>query len=342
MKPMKLTDVGSTVGDVEPYLASPHWILQQKHDGARMLAIYQHGELSFFNGSGGPMTFSAAKLKLPNLRQELLVDIGAYSLENLILDGELIIETGVYHVFDILYARLREDLFTPPASVLDREIIGGLEPLSYRLDKLHNRFHGLQSPYLHFAVTARTPEEKRALWAKINESNVEGAISKRLDSVYEYGTRTKYWVKHKLVKSADVVVTNVERTFDHKGMVTHGSAELAVPIDPMNDPEPIVNARGKRAAMPAGYTPAGISDTVIIDLPKGFSYAPRELLPVGNASLIGKELTIAVGSVVEVEYLYFTGIAMVQPRIVRERFDKPAEDCDLAQFPTYTRTVVTA
>ena len=68
-----------------------------------------------------------------------------------------------------------------------------------------------------------------------------------------------------------------------------------------------------------------------------YTFDPRTKLPVGNSSLIGKDLSITDGSVVEIEYLYWTGKAVIQPRIIRKREDKPAGQCDLSQFPAYTR-----
>lgn len=338
MKPMKLTDVGL---DVEPYLVDANWIMQQKHDGARMLAVFELGELVFLNGSGGPMSFSAAKLKLPALEKHLTRDLVALGVKAATFDGELLIEEGVYHIFDVISLRWDTASFTTEAA---RESEGwavrGNEPWRWRDSVLRSTLSSLEGSLVRFAVTARTEDEKRALWAAINDAAVEGAVSKHLESLWEAGTRTTQWVKHKLVKTGDVVVTTVQRTFKADGVtLSHGKAELAVPIAFGDDPLPFVNAKGKRAA--AILLPTEADPDALITGPKGFEYRPRDLLPVGNASLIGKELTINVGSVVEVNYLYWTGDAMVQPRIVRQRFDKTAGECDLTQFPEYTRKVVT-
>lgn len=334
MKPMKLTDVGT---DVEPYLVDPEWVMQQKHDGARMLAVYQLGELTFLNGSGGLMSFSAAKLKLPELEKHMIRDLQALEVANATFDGELLIEEGVYHIFDVISLRWDTARFTTDAA---RESEGwailGHEHWKWRDAVLRSTLASLEGSLVRFAVTARTEAEKRELWAAINEAAVEGAVSKHVGSFWVEGTRTTQWVKHKLVKAADVVVTAVQRTFKADGVtLSHGKAELAVPIEFDDDPLPYVNAKGKRASR---YQLPATIDAIN---KSGWRLEPRNLLPVGNASLIGKELTIDVGSVVEVNYLYWTGDAMVQPRIVRERFDKGASECNLAQFPEYTRTVVT-
>lgn len=61
---------------------------------------------------------------------------------------------------------------------------------------------------------------------------------------------------------------------------------------------------------------------------------------ISRASLIGKDPMIAPGDVVEVEYLAWTGASLLQPRIVRRRPDKTAEDCILGQFMTYSREAI--
>src|SRR5699024_1491297 len=88
-----------------------------------------------------------------------------------------------------------------------------------------------------------TESGKRALWQSICEQGVEGAVAKRQDGLYEQGKRVKHQVKLKLVKTADVIVTGITNWTK-----TTGSAELSVTIDPADDPEPWVDANGKRTA----------------------------------------------------------------------------------------------
>jgi len=315
MKPMKLTDVGPEAA--VQYITSPDWIMQQKMDGARMMVIYRDDTFLFTNDGVKPIAFSAAKLRLPALEASLRLDVEALGITEMVLDGELIIEDGIYHAFDLLSLR---QIYEP--------VVTGDEPWHVRDAAL--RRLSLESAVVQFSPTARTHPEKAEMWKAINDTGVEGAVSKHVNSIYVGGTRTKEWVKHKLVKTADVTVTDVSRVFDHKGMVTHGSAELSVPIRQEEDPQPYRNVKDKRLT---GQEYRGLSLTKMAT----FAHRPRTMLPVGNASLIGKELTIEVGSVVEVNYLFWTGDAMIQPRIVCHRNDKTAAECDLDQFPAYTR-----
>ena len=65
-------------------------------------------------------------------------------------------------------------------------------------------------------------------------------------------------------------------------------------------------------------------------------YSDGQWLKVGRCSLIGKP-EVEVGSVITVKYLYWTGAAVVQPRMVWLRHDKAPEECTIDQFATYSK-----
>jgi len=322
---MKLTDVGPEAA--ARFINDGEWIMQQKMDGARVMIVAEKMEdgryyFLFTNDGHHPIKFAAAVQKIDALKDHLTADFGALNVDSIILDGELIIEDGVYHAFDILHLSQ-----------------WGIQTIDVSKHKLLKRLEVLHSLPIHgslvrHAPIAWTPEEKQELWQNVNEMGVEGAISKRLDSMYVGGTRSKDWVKHKLVKTADVIVASLDRTFkEGTSIVSHGSAALVVKIDPREDPEPWVHLTTCRRTDPATWKALPAKKMA------QYTFDPRSELPVGNASLIGKDLTIDVGSVVEIEYLYWTGKAVIQPRITRKREDKRPFDCRLDQFPAYTRQV---
>lgn len=299
-KIMKLSDVGSSDAEVEQYLSSPHWVLQQKFDGTRIQAQWNPAtqEIRFSNNGIDGVTHAAAKLKLPALELELRPMLEAWIIP-VTIEGELLIRTGEFVVWDMLEG---DD---PDKWGTTRERLEKLtELLSYTAGPHH------EWRLVKLSPTARTEEEKRRLWAEINLANVEGAVSKHLDSEYQPGIRSAMWVKHKLVKTADLVVLSVTREFKPNSTVVHkGSASL-------------------------GYVDSR------------FPYAGPQ--PIASASLIGKDLTIAEGDVVEVAFLYREpGGGLVQPRITCKRWDfatetgdkKPGE-CTEDQFPVYSRQVV--
>src|SRR5699024_1361467 len=73
----------------------------------------------------------------------------------------------------------------------------------------------------------------------------------------------------------------------------------------------------------------------------GFIHPNGDRVTISRASMIGKDPTIQVGDVVEVDYLAWTGASLLQPRIIRKRYDKRAGDCNMDQFAPYTRKVAT-
>lgn len=318
MKPMKLTDVGIEPATLERLFTDPNYVMQQKHDGARMVTVWDGETLLFTNDGVGPIKFSAAKLRLPALEDQLRPYLEKLEIQRAVFDGELIIETGQYIVFDLV--ELTQE---------GVETIDATRALNYRLATLESILED-ELELVTVTPTAYSEVEKRTMWDLINLANVEGAVSKWLLSHYLPGTRTKEWVKHKLVKTADVVVTEVARTFKPNGVVETGSAELAVKIE--FDHTPWTDGKRWISGLERDALPEKKRET--------FTIQPRAWLPIGSASLIGKDLTIDVGDVVEIAYLYWTGEAPIQPRIMRKRDDKLAVDCDLWQFPEYSRAVV--
>jgi bifunctional non-homologous end joining protein LigD len=61
------------------------------------------------------------------------------------------------------------------------------------------------------SVVADDPTE---FLERVAELELEGVVSKRLDSSYRPGRRTRAWIKHKLRREERLVVTGVRRTAD--------------------------------------------------------------------------------------------------------------------------------
>lgn len=340
LKPMKMTDVSVTTAD--QYINDPAYVMEQKMDGARALISWSspvdlEGTFTWQASGGGPLKFSAAVQHIDKIQAILRRLFNANEVWGIVLDGELMVEEGELRIFDMPYVSYLGDDENPTVQPDDS--------FEHRRAELIELFQYENDESGVFPVTqAMSSEAKRMMWERINAAGVEGAMVKRLDAPYESGVRTKSQLKLKLVKSADVIVTKVERRFDHKGMVTHGSAELAVIIQPSQDPRPYVSqVTGKRLKV-SEYEEL-LNSTVKSKQARALAheFKPRDLLPVGAASLIGKELTIDSKSIVEVNYLYWTGDALVQPRIVRERRvpeEKTHLECTLNQLPEYSRAAV--
>lgn len=73
----------------------------------------------------------------------------------------------------------------------------------------------------------------------------------------------------------------------------------------------------------------------------GLIHPNGDRVTISRASMIGKDPTIQVGDVVEVDYLAWTGASLLQPRIIRKRYDKYPNNCTADQFAPYSRKAVT-
>ena len=71
----------------------------------------------------------------------------------------------------------------------------------------------------------------------------------------------------------------------------------------------------------------------------GFIHPNGDRVTISRASMIGKDPSIKVGDVVEVDYLAWTGSSLLQPRIIKKRFDKSPTACTMDQFAPYSRKV---
>lgn len=315
LKPMKVSHAADEV--VSVLLEDPRWVLEQKMDGARALAVVTFpadgpAQVEWLSSSGGPLKFAAAVQHLANIENDLIMPLQVGAVDEVILDGEIIVSTGEFHLFDM------------PHLVADSHTrVTPEHTYGWRRQMLAELFDGWDhSGAIRQVASAGTSHDKQALWAAIQAQGAEGAILKHVDGTYRSGIRTKEQVKAKLVKTADLVVLSANRTFKDNGVVHTGSAGLGVYVTP----EYVQDNPGKYT-IPAGG-----------DLHEG-----PFILPIVSASLIGKDLTIAQGDVVEVAYLYRDAKGgLIQPRILRKRLaeEKRPEDCTLEQFPTYSRATV--
>jgi len=267
---------GAEVSDVERFVADDEWAFEQKMDGTRGLAVITSANVWWpgYNGRGS-LAHTAATQHWPRINPVLMRLMQGASGE-LVLDGEVMIETGEYRVWDVPYLRM-----------------DGVEHVR-PTDPFHERRKALLGIALDFTdpvaliPQARGRWEKKAMLERVHAGGGEGLMAKRLDSAYESAGRSMALQKIKFVSTADVVVTASTRSRNAAGRET-GSFAFSV------------------------YNEAG------------------ELVPLGACSAIGKP-EVAVGDVIEVKYLSYWGGALVQPRMVRVRDDKPAEACVLTQL----------
>lgn len=278
--------------DVQEWIDHPDVVFEQKFDGTRVLAIVTAAGVEFRQSTGKPLTHAAAKLHLPSLTA-VLGNLMLDTPGEMVLDGELLIRTGSFHIFDMPFLGFGGTPLVEP-----------IHPFRHRRKFLLNLRDDVRESHVTVVNQARGPEQKRPMYDAVRAANAEGIIAKSLDGPYEPGKRVKHTVKIKLVKTADVVVTAVDRPDAKHGSFTFGVADFA----------------------------AHSVDEIINGVP---------IKVLGKCSAIGKP-NARVGDVIEVAYLYrepATG-GLVQPRMMLIREDKAAADCTIDQFPDYSREAV--
>lgn len=270
-KGMEYKDQSGNEPLIEQLIEDDGWVMQQKFDGTRSMIHLTDGLVAQRNGK--PLKHTAATQWVPSIIDKLRsLDLMG---DRMILDCELIIETGHIYIFDVVDPDNLE------------------EPLSSRLNKLEELHdliitEKLQSGTalgIHVVDSHYLPERKRMLIEACRDR--EGVVAKKLSAPYHSGIRTTDVLKLKNTHTADMVVLSLSQS-------------------PLS---------------------AGL----------GFIHPNGDRVTISRASMIGKDPTIQVGDVVEVDYLAWTGASLLQPRIIRKRYDKNPAACNMDQFAPYSR-----
>lgn len=196
---------------IDDLVALPDTVFEQKCDGIRALVVISHSGVTFHTHGGRPLRSSAAAQWFSQIERQLLK---LYSPEyrefEVVLDGEIMIEDGHLHLFDMPYLKIEDSELKP------------VMPFSYRrayLESVYKTLAERGADKVSIVKQARTVEEKRALAQAIYDNCGEGVMVKHLDSPYNEGERVKHSLKCKFVRTADVVVTgrNVGESTGAKG-----------------------------------------------------------------------------------------------------------------------------
>lgn len=195
--PMNLTE--GDITQIEEYIYDEDWVFQQKFDGMRVSFVYHDGDFRWVTRGGKPMKSAAALLHLPEIGKTLSRLCRVRRLDSLILDGEIVTHTGIFHVFDLAYLQAIQSN-------------SGLVPIrnnttfNWRETQLWSL---LKDHHLENVERVRTPTTvagKREMFQAAKEAGVEGIVAKRSKSEYVQGARSKDQLKFKFVQTADVVV----------------------------------------------------------------------------------------------------------------------------------------
>jgi bifunctional non-homologous end joining protein LigD len=179
LKPQLLNPID--VDEMEAYITSDDWLVQEKLDGKRIMV-----EVSF-----GKVTASNRRSWKVGIPQDVADELSKF--EDCILDGELV--GGVYYVFDCLGHNgedLRSDSYMNRFNRLVESVIG--DRMLYQVD---------------IVPTAYSMDDKRALIASLQHN--EGVVFKELSAAYSVGRPNKLGsqLKCKFWSSATCVVSAV-------------------------------------------------------------------------------------------------------------------------------------
>jgi len=157
------------------------WAFTQKLDGTRALIVSEPGTTRAFGRSGRRTALPLAK------------EVGRLPA-GIVLDGELM-KDGTLYLFDAprveLAGTVLVDFATPYASRLKvlAELVRQVWPRNANIRPV---------PY------ATSAEHKLKLFKSLLDSNAEGIVARKMDSVYRPGVRSSDMVKIKFTKTADV------------------------------------------------------------------------------------------------------------------------------------------
>jgi len=165
------------------------WLHEVKFDGFRLLSSKDGDRVEFYTRNGHRWSD-----KFPAIAAE----VRQLKAERLWLDGEIVVMTGegrscfgslqmaiaeknqsclAYYVFDLLFQ--------------ERNLC--LEPLEVRKHMLHDLVHNTWNLYYVDFQRGYGPEFFEAACAQ----QLEGIVSKKADSIYRPGTRSRTWLKSK-------------------------------------------------------------------------------------------------------------------------------------------------
>ena len=207
--------------------ASADWVHQVKFDGVRCILANGDGAIHLWSRHGTPCTRQFPEfqsLRLP---------------PSVILDGELIVVSSGWTDFDAAMERFMAKKVhkivhlasTTPAHFVAFDILGidGDSVMSRPLRERQALLSSVVEPRDVISV-CQSFEDGQALFESTRQLGWEGVVSKRLDSPYRPGMRSKDWLKAKHYSVAQMDVVAVRREpygllVEHEGQ-TVGVVEL--------------------------------------------------------------------------------------------------------------------
>jgi ATP-dependent DNA ligase len=255
---------------VQRLMLDSNWGWQEKHNGDRRIVAKAGNIIQDYNRKGD---------RGKGLSPEIVAALRQHPLPQFVIDCEFIgkgIHEPRLHVFDALHLG-------------DYNVVN--EKYRTRLDYIHASFDGFY-PLILPIYTAFTPEDKTALFERLQAEFAEGFVMKDLNAPYRQSNRQgtlRFNYRYKFIKDLDCVVIGDSTKRDDKGMLKN-SVRLGL-------------------FMPNGH----LKDICGATKKSSFLLKPGDVV----------ELAYLCGT---------GNLDVVEPRIVRKRDDKLPEQCTIDQI----------
>lgn len=291
----------------EPF-KQPNYIIQEKFDGTRIIAINQ--------GNGWQLFTRHWKNEISSRFPEIIKELSKIKSNDIILDGELTFFKNGKNIFMTVLAKPETK-----ANLVGRLMLfdilrynGDLtkSPLTDRI-KVLNKVVPM-GKYVTVIETVHTPASFKKVYDKIIKNNGEGVMMKKEDSRYVYDSRQD-WIKIKGTYTEDVIVVGItEGTGKRKA--TFGALILA-----QYDKNKQLKIVGRAS---------GFDDATLAKLYSIIMKMPAQNYP--NFNIPDAKRWVSPKMIVEVKFMERTPNGILRhPRIIRMRDDKIPSDCKVVK-----------
>ncbi|MFI2233512.1 ATP-dependent DNA ligase [Nocardia testacea] len=197
--PRGLTPMLATSGEVAA-LPESEWVFERKWDGFRLIVEIEAGQLRLRSRTGHDVTEQYPQLA------ELAAALDGHRV---VLDGEIIVRDpdGAVNVA-LLKANPRRAEFV----AFDLLYLDGTSLLRKRYRDRRRVLEALAATAPALQVAAPYEGSGADAVRQSEQEGVEGVVAKKVDSVYQPGTRGRTWVKHRNWRSRQVVVGGMRRS----------------------------------------------------------------------------------------------------------------------------------
>jgi bifunctional non-homologous end joining protein LigD len=218
-KPKKLIPMLAKDNPYKEPFKLPDYILQEKFDGTRIVAIKKEGRWYLMTRSW--------KNEVSNRFPEIVKDLNKIHANDIVLDSELtFFKNNQSRFITVLALPDTKKGYTAKLLVFDILRYNGdvtKLPLTERLDLLHKILPITNN--IEIVKTISTPTTFKKVYNEIVKRKGEGVILKKKDSKYVFNSR-EHWIKVKKIYTEDAIVIGMTKG-EGKRASTFGALVLA-------------------------------------------------------------------------------------------------------------------